>query len=1186
MATYPPIAVVGVSALFPGSTTSEGFWRDILAGNDLLSEVPTSHWLVEDYYDPDPDTPDATYARRGGFVPDVEFSPVKFGVPPNILKVTDSLQLLTLIVARRLLEDALGAAFSNVDDQISVILGVAGTSELSLHMGGRLQKPIYERAMRRSGLDEEQIEAVSEEVSEMFVPWEENVFPGLLGNVVAGRVANRFDLDGTNCTVDAACAGTLAAVEAAINQLAVGQSDMVLTGGMDALNDILMFMCFGETSALSEKGDCRPFSAEADGVMLAEGVGMFALKRLEDAEENGDQIYAVIRGVGSSSDGRAKSIYAPRAAGQAKAVRRTYEAAGYSPETVELLEAHGTATPAGDAAEIDGLRPVFGEGLDESEAQWCALGSVKSQIGHAKAAAGAAGLYKAVMALHHGVLPPTIKVEEPNPKLELDQSPFYLNSETRPWIRGSGHPRRASVSAFGFGGTNFHATLEEYDGPAERPSKIRSTGSELVLLSEQTPEALADACREWSGELDKSGMLEFLAKTTQEEFDPDQPARVAIVASDEDDLRQKLESAAERIGAHGEESFSAPNGMHYGFEETPGRVAFLFPGQGSQYVGMGDDLTMQFETVRRTWDRASDFEFEEGRAVGDVVYPMPAFTEEERERQAERLTATEWAQPAIGTVSASMVDLLVELGLEPDAAGGHSYGEVTALWAAGVLDDESMLEVSRRRGELMAKASSESGAMTAVSISPAELEVKLEEWESDLVIANQNSPRQSVLSGTVEAIEQVERRLQRLDITCKRLPVSTAFHSSLVSDSTGPFRDHLERVEFEEPVFPVYANATAEPYPSEPAEIRSQLAEQIARPVRFADQIEAMYEAGVRTFLEVGPSDVLGRLIEECLGDRPHNCISLDKRKKEGVGTLWNALGRLSIAGIALDFEPVWRNYGEIEDPREREEPSFTVSINGANYEKPYPPEGWEDEQTPSSSEETKSSGGRNGNGALMDERPEPTPPRPTPSRPTSSRPATSDAAESEGWVRAYQDQQRQMAEVHRTYQETMAQVHREFLETMDASFGTLSRAGELAEEDLEPMQSKPSTPAYSEYERPAPPATKTDESGLDGEPEPAREPESPTSDGSEQTDELEQPGEISSLLLEIVADKTGYPVSMLEPDMDIESDLGIDSIKRVEILSEMEDRVTELPEMEMDEMAEMETLEEIAAYMEASMGA
>ena len=460
-----PIAIVGVSALFPGSTDATGFWRDILEGRDLITDVPASHWLVDDYYDPDPSAPDKTYARRGGFLDPVGFDALGFGVPPSSLPATDTSQLLALILAQTVLQDAAREQFEHMDrSRISVILGVTSAQELLFSMVSRLQRPVWVKALRESGLPEDEVQAACERIAANYVPWQESSFPGLLGNVVAGRIANRLNLGGTNCVTDAACASALSALSMAISELQLGNSDLVISGGVDTLNDIFMYMCFSKTPALSPTGDCRPFSDKADGTMLGEGLGMMALKRLADAERDGDRIYAVIRGIGTSSDGRAKSVYAPVPEGQAQALRRAYAVAGYGPDTVELVEAHGTGTKAGDVAEFEGLRQVF-DATGAGRRQWCALGSVKSQIGHTKAAAGAAGLFKAVMALHHKVLPPSIKIDAPNPKLDIEQSAFYLNTRTRPWIRGSAHPRRASVSAFGFGGSNFHVTLEEYQAP-------------------------------------------------------------------------------------------------------------------------------------------------------------------------------------------------------------------------------------------------------------------------------------------------------------------------------------------------------------------------------------------------------------------------------------------------------------------------------------------------------------------------------------------------------------------------------------------------------------------------------------------------------------------------------------------------------------------------------------------------
>ena len=611
-----PVAVVGVSAIFPGSTDATGFWHDILAGKDLLTDVPPGHWLIEDYYDPDPSAPDKTYAKKGGFLPKIDFDALSWGVPPSILPATDTAQLLALIVAQKVLEDAWGAQFQQMDKKrMSCILGVTSAQELLNAMVSRLQRPVWTKSLREAGLDEEQVQAIAQRIGDHYAPWQEATFPGLLGNVVAGRIANRLDLGGTNCVTDAACASTFAALHMALNELYLGDSDVVIAGGVDTMNDIFMYMCFSKTPALSRKGDCRPFSDDADGTMLGEGLAMFALKRLADAERDGDRVYAVIQAVGSSSDGRSKSVYAPVSEGQALSIQRAYDHAGYGVDTVELVEAHGTGTMAGDAAEFGGLRMTF-EASGRADTQWCALGTVKSQIGHTKAAAGAAGLFKAVMALHHKVLPPTTKITHPNPKLDIEHSPFYLGTRPRPWIRGRAHPRRAGVSSFGFGGSNFHVAVEEYTG-VHTAHRLRTWNHELVVLSADSAEALAGVARTRA---DQVADLRHEAWKS----DPGGEHRLAIVACNLDDLKDKLRRGADL--AAGGKAASTPDGIHYGTGSPEGQIAFLFPGQGSQYIDMGVAVAMNLDTGRAAWDLAADLDLGDV-PLHDVVFPRSVFSD-------------------------------------------------------------------------------------------------------------------------------------------------------------------------------------------------------------------------------------------------------------------------------------------------------------------------------------------------------------------------------------------------------------------------------------------------------------------------------------------------------------------------------------------------------------------------------
>ncbi|HEV2606668.1 MAG TPA: beta-ketoacyl synthase N-terminal-like domain-containing protein, partial [Xanthomonadaceae bacterium] len=1032
MSTNPnqtPIAIVGVSALFPGSTDATGFWRDILEGRDLITDVPASHWLIDDYYDPDPSAPDKTYAKRGGFLDPVGFDALGFGVPPSTMPATDTSQLLALILAQSVLQDAAREQFEMMDrSRISVILGVTSAQELLFSMVSRLQRPVWVKALRESGLPEDEVQAACERIAANYVPWQESSFPGLLGNVVAGRIANRLNLGGTNCVTDAACASALSALSMAIGELQLGNSDLVISGGVDTLNDIFMYMCFSKTPALSPTGDCRPFSDKADGTMLGEGLGMVALKRLADAERDGDRIYAVIRGIGTSSDGRAKSVYAPVPEGQAKALRRAYEIAGYGPETVELVEAHGTGTKAGDVAEFESLRQVFDASASQRK-QWCALGSVKSQIGHTKAAAGAAGLFKAVMALHHKVLPPSIKIDAPNPKLNIERSPFYLNTRTRPWIRNSAHPRRASVSAFGFGGSNFHVALEEYQGTAACAERLPSHRHDLVVLVANDSAALVRQAREMAA---GKYTLAQLARQSQRAFKSG-AVRLALVTNDTTQLHARLLAAAQRIENAPGEAFALPDGSAYGFGAANGSLAMLFPGQGSQFPGMGADLAVHFPIARAVWDRAADVPFESATGLHEIVFPRPSFGAQSTQHDIARLTATQWAQPAIGATSLSMLAVLDDCDIHADIVGGHSFGELVALHAAGVLSDTELLQVARRRGELMADAAAMPGAMTALALPIEQVLELIARANSPVVVANHNAPQQVVVSGELQAIVAFEAQLSGQGLAFRRLPVASGFHSRVVAGCCEPFAAFLSGIDFAAPTLPVYGNASAAPHSANPQAIRSALAAQIVQPVRFVEMIEAMHAAGARTFLEVGPGAVLTGLVGSILGDSPHTVISLDRKNKDGVESLLLALARLAAIGIDLRLDRLFATEREPMQAATHGRP--LTPINGSNVGKPYPPPG--------------------GHQAL----PAPNPPRAAPAThiETSVNPSPAAAptfenppmplnanppqqmVASEAWLQAFQDSQQQLAETHIAFQRSMFESHAAYLQVTESALSGLA---------------------------------------------------------------------------------------------------------------------------------------------------
>ena len=378
-----PIAIIGTAGIFAESHDVAEYWDNILNKIDCITEVPPSRWSVDDYYDPDPSARDKVYCKRGGFLPDIDFNPIEFGIPPNILEVTDVSQLLGLVVTRDLLADAGygnppgGRDFDR--SRVGVVLGVAGGQKMITPLASRLQYPVWDRVLSSYGLPAAQVSEIIDKIKLAYVEWNENAFPGLLGNVIAGRIANRFDFGGLNCVADAACASSLSAITLAVSQLLERRADMMIAGGVDTDNSPFTFMCFSKTPAFSKADAPRPFDAEADGMMIGEGLGMMMLKRLADAERDGDHVYAVIRGLGASSDGRYKSIYAPRPEGQALALHRAYEDAGFSPLSVGLIEAHGTGTRAGDPADKP-IDTVTGGGGGGGGAP-CGAASVVSLLG-------------------------------------------------------------------------------------------------------------------------------------------------------------------------------------------------------------------------------------------------------------------------------------------------------------------------------------------------------------------------------------------------------------------------------------------------------------------------------------------------------------------------------------------------------------------------------------------------------------------------------------------------------------------------------------------------------------------------------------------------------------------------------------------------------------------------------------
>ncbi len=1178
MSESSPLAIVGISCLFPKADGLQSYWRNIKNGVDAITPIPErSHWGTADYFDSNPKSPDRTYAKRGGFLSPIDFNPMEFGIAPKDVEATDTTQLLGMVAAKQALQDAGYDTKPFNRQRTSVILGVTGALELVIPLGARLGHPIWRRALKESGVAEPIAEEVVQRISDAYVGWQENSFPGLLGNVAAGRIASRLDLGGTNCVVDAACASSLAALHLAILELRTGRSDMVITGGLDTFNDIFMYMCFSKTPALSPSGDAKPFDRGCDGTIIGEGLGMLVMKRLEDAQRDQDHIYAVIKGLGSSSDGKGNAIYAPRPEGQKQALQRAYTEAGVAPDTIGLVEAHGTGTKVGDATEIQALTEVFrGSGR---EGTWAALGSVKSQIGHTKAAAGVAGLIKAALALERKVLPPTIKVTQPIEGLAPNQSPFYVNTQKRPWLPEEAHPRRAGVSAFGFGGTNFHCVLEEYNSAKDKPDWDGDV--EILALCGATRQELHD---QLSSLPDAEPWAETRARAqrSRQEFRAEAQFRILWPITPGTTLGVLRDAALGMLEKNPDKAgWFLPSGVAFGSGVRRGKLGALFPGQGSQYVGMLRDLACQFPGMIEALTKADRvFALEQPerglQRLSDFIYPPPAFSEEGRRQQEEALKSTEVAQPALGAMGLGALSVLSYFGVEPEAAGGHSYGELLALCGAGRLESDSLHHLSNLRGRLMANRNghSDRGAMLAVQASEEAVASVLREERLSLVIANRNSPSQFVLAGSKAQIQQAEAELKKRSVRARVLPVSAAFHSPLVADAQEPFAAALKKIRFNEGHLPVYANTTAKAYPETSEEARELLAGQIVHPVDFLAQIQNMFADGVTTFLEMGPGHVLSDLVQAILPGKEIDAIALDASKGTRSGTfdLSIALCRLAALGHKVDLTR-WEGASPMRPSEFSGKASLTIPLSGANYRTPQP-------HTPASSSARVVPGpAKSAAPATTASSPQRTA---TPVRSAEPAPQTPNSAfltSQPGLAAALDVAQKGILSLQKLQEQT-AQLHRQFLENQDAARRTLesllSQRRELL--NLPPITSAPVAPAspqpWTSGPNPLPTAPAAPAPVLDPRVQPLGIALAPAKPPHQASDAIGQ------IVLEVVAEKTGYPAEMLNLEMGLDSDLGVDSIKRVEIMASLRGRLPGAPEIKPEHLGTLQTLQQVVGFL------
>ncbi|MEU5075609.1 beta-ketoacyl synthase N-terminal-like domain-containing protein [Streptomyces asoensis] len=872
-ASQVPVAIVGMSVMLPGAADLDAYWRNLRDGVDAVGEVPAGRWDAA-YYRPGtasgPAMADRVYARRGGFVDALaEVEVTRFGIMPHSVAGTEPDQLIALHVASAALDDAGGRDRLPDPGRVGVVLGRGGyltpglvRLDQRVRTAGQLVHTLGELL---PDLTPGQLDRVREAFTERLGPDSPEAAIGLVPNLAASRIANRLDLRGPAYTVDAACASSLVAVDQAVGELATGRCDLMLAGGVHHCHDITLWSVFSQLRALSPSQRIRPFHRDADGILIGEGTGVVVLKRLADAERDGDRVYAVIRGTGVAGDGRAAGLVNPDPGGQARAVRQAWRAAGLDPAepgSLGLLEAHGTATPAGDGAELATLADVFGPGDEDA-----VVGSVKSMIGHTMPAAGVAGLVKAALAVHHGTLLPTLHCDDPHPALARTR--FRTLEKAADWETGPGQPvRRAAVNAFGFGGINAHVVLEEAPGArgprataAARPALAVAEPERVLLLAAGSPARLAALLDADDATVRAAGLAASLPH-------PDAgPARLGVVEPSAKRLALARRAVAAGRAWHGRGDVWFRPGPLLGAGR--GTLAFLFPGLEGDFTPRVDDVAAHFALPAPAvaGDRTGDV----GRHGFSVV--------------------------AVGRL---LDAALRRSGIVPDAVAGHSVGEWTAMTAGGMYAGD---EVDAFMAGFDPDSVSVPGlAFAAVGASAERVLAALRDeggTGAGLVLSHDNAPGQSMVCGPEPAVEEFVRAFRARGVLSQVLPFRSGFHTPMLEPHLGPIEEAARRFRLRPPHTPVWSGTTAAPFPRDEAGARALFVRHLLEPVRFRQLTEALYTAGHRVFVQAGPGQ-LGSLVSDTLGERDHLVVAANSPHRTGLAQLRRAATAVWTAGAAV----------------------------------------------------------------------------------------------------------------------------------------------------------------------------------------------------------------------------------------------------------------------------------------------
>jgi acyl transferase domain-containing protein/acyl carrier protein/2-polyprenyl-3-methyl-5-hydroxy-6-metoxy-1,4-benzoquinol methylase len=845
------IAIIGIAGRFPGAKNIQSFWQNLYDGVESISFFSDAE-LIDSGVPPE-SLQNPNYLKAGAVLEDIDlFDAAFFGFNPKEAEITDPQHRLFLECAWEALENA-GYDSQRCESRIGVYAGASFSNYLSFN------------------LNSDQIGSA-------------NSFQKLIGNdkdFLTTRVAYKLNLSGPSVTIQTACSTSLVAINLACQSLLTYQNDMVLAGGVSIRVPQKTGYLYQEGGILSPDGHCRAFDAKAQGTIIGNGVGVVVLKRLSEAIADGDHIYAVIKGTAINNDGSNKIGYtAPSVNGQAEVIAEALALAGVEPESISYLEAHGTGTSLGDPIEIKALNKVFHDSTDKKG--FCAIGSVKTNIGHLDAAAGVVGVIKTALALRHKLIPPSLNFEQPNPQIDFANSAFYVNTKLKQWPAGK-TPRRAGISSLGIGGTNAHAILEE------APAVSASTPSrpwQLLLLSAKTASALEKASQNLAQYLtqhpqENLANVAYTLQVGRREFDH---RRVLVCQDIEDAISALNQQDAQKVLTN--------------FQEPIERsIAFMFPGQGAQYVEMGKELYQTEQIFREQVDYCClILKPYLGLDLRSLLYPT-----ENQVKAPAKLKQTNITQPALFVIEYALAQLWISWGISPSAMIGHSIGEYVAACLAGVMSLEDALTLVALRGRLMQELPT--GTMLSVALKEEEIKTLLNQ---ELSLAACNAPHQCVVSGSHEAIDAFEAQLTAKGLECRRLHTSHAFHSHMMEPILQPFVAEVEKIKLNPPQIPFISNVTGTWITDQQATNPSYWAKHLHQTVRFSAGISELLQEPNRILLEVGPGRTLSTLAKQHSQQAMENVVlptlhhPLDKQSD--VAFILNTLGRLWLAGVTINW--------------------------------------------------------------------------------------------------------------------------------------------------------------------------------------------------------------------------------------------------------------------------------------------